>query len=107
MSAPTKPTKKSEKKKRFQRATEKQYRWVKFTHELFGDEAFELPAMSQLNLGLIESLNNGDMGQLARWLSDVNVDEDMIDAIRSLDQEEFSDFQKSWAEGIDIPKSSD
>lgn len=105
MSAPTKPTTKADKKKRFQRTTEKQYRWVSFTHELFGDEQFELPAMSQLNLGLIESLNNGDMGQLAKWLKDLHVDDDMVDAIRSLDQEEFSEFQKDWAEGVSIPKS--
>lgn len=107
MSAPTKATTAREKKKRFQRATTKRYRWVTFTQELFGDEVFELPAIGQMSNGLINQLNQGNFSGFYAWLKDLNVDEDAVEAIQSLDSDEFMEFQKDWSDGVDLPKSSD
>lgn len=105
MAASTKPQSKREKSKRFERVNRKQYRWVQFTHELFGDEQFELPALGQMSNGVVERLNVGDFAPFYAWLEEAGADPDALAAMRTLDRDEFTAFQKDWGDGISIPKS--
>lgn len=106
MAAQTKPTSTREKRKRYQRVTEKHYTWTKFTvPELFGDEPFELPRLSHMSNGVIEHLNQGDFAPFYAWLTEVGADPEALGAMRTLDAEDFTTFQKSWGDGVDIPKS--
>lgn len=94
------------KKRKFQRKTTKQYRMVQFETDLF-DGQFVLPDQQHMNLGLVEALNSGRIDKLVVWLKEAGVnDEDMLDAIRSIDQEEMEGFMESWAKGslADLPK---
>lgn len=86
------------KKRKNSRKTAKQYRMVTFTNDLFDDD-FTFPDFAQLSIGTIEALNNGDIGKVCAWLVDAKVDEDAIDAFRTLTQEELSDFIDDWSKG--------
>lgn len=105
MAATSKATSARAKAKKFQRATEKRYRWVQFTHSLFGEDVFELPALGQMSNGVVERLNVGDFAPFYKWLADAGVEGDALDAMRTLDQEEFQAFQEDWQDGVTVPKS--
>lgn len=106
MAAQTKPTTSREKRKRYQRVTAKQYRWTQFTvPELFGDDPFELPRLSHMSNGVVDRLNQGDFAPFYEWLESAHVDAEALEAMRTLDADEFTEFQKHWADGVDIPKS--
>lgn len=106
MAAPTKPTTTREKRKKFQRINEKRYRWTTFTvPELFGDEPFELPRLSHMANGVVDRLNQGDFAPFYDWLQSAGVDPEALEAMRTLDADEFTAFQQQWADGVDIPKS--
>ncbi|ALE05509.1 hypothetical protein AL755_08495 [Arthrobacter sp. ERGS1:01] len=87
------------------RKTTKLYRMVTFTNELFTDD-FTFPDFGQLSIGTIEALNNGDVGKVCAWLKEANVDDDSIDAFRTLSQDELQDFIGDWTDGnlADLPK---
>lgn len=80
------------------RKTAKLYRMVNFSHDLFEDD-FTFPDFAQLSIGTIEALNGGDVGKVCAWLTEAGVDDDAIDAFRTLTQEELNGFIDSWNAG--------
>lgn len=92
-------------KRKNSRKTAKLYRMVKFSNDLFEDD-FTFPDFAHLSLGTIEALNDGDVGKVCAWLKEAGVDEDAIDAFRTLEQGELNDFIAGWKAGnlADLPK---
>lgn len=98
------------KTRKFERKQKKQYKMVTFESEIFEGE-FKLPALENMPNGVPRSLGaNGDVaGKLPAWLADAGVEEEAIEAIATLDSEEFSTFMEEWGKGseITLPKSKD
>jgi hypothetical protein len=89
-------------KKKFARKAEKQYQWVTFTSELFEDE-FVFPDQKHFDVDTVDALNSGDVGQIKRWLAAAGAEEDAVDAVGTLDTEEFKEFVKAWGKASKVP----
>lgn len=95
--------------KKFVRKTEKQIAMVSFTlPEIYGDAEFVLPDTDQMPIRAQRMIRRNDANGLIEFLQDAGIDAETIDAIDSLDTEEFLELAKAWGEasGIDLPKSS-
>lgn len=90
------------------RKSPKRYRMVRFESDLFEDD-FTFPDFEQLSIGTIEALNKGDVGKVCAWLTEAGVEEDSIEAFRTLSSDELEGFIADWSKGAlaDLPKSSD
>ena len=98
----------AKKTKKFVRKNEKKLEMVSFTlPEIYGDAEFVLPDTDQLPIRAQRMIRRNDANGLIEFLQDAGVDSETIDAIDSLDTEEFVDLSKAWGEasGIDLPKS--
>ena len=96
--------------KKFVRMTEKKIEMVSFTlPEIYGDAEFVLPDTDQMPIRAQRMIRRNDANGLIEFLQDAGVDAETIDAIDSLDSEEFLELSKAWGEasGIDLPKSLD
>lgn len=84
------------------RKTAKTIPVVKFSSEMFDGE-FELPSWDCMPLGMVESLNLGDLGALFRWIIDSGGDPDSVAAMRGLTKAEWATFRGEWgaASGVD------
>lgn len=98
----------AKKTKKFVRKNEKKLEMVSFTlPEIYGDAEFVLPDTDQLPIRAQRMIRRNDANGLIEFLQDAGVDAETIDAIDSLDTEEFVELSKAWGEasGIDLPKS--
>lgn len=80
------------------RKHEKKYTFSTFETDIFEGE-FKLPVMRQMPHTYALALNNGDFTALYSWLDEVGVPAEDIEAIKSLDSEEFEKFSKAWNNG--------
>lgn len=90
-------TKTNANRKRVRKA-EKQYTYSTFESEFFEGD-FKLPATSQIPLNIGIRVRNGDVTALFDWLAETGVSSEDIDAIMSLDGEEFKKFNEEWDNG--------
>lgn len=81
------------------RKAEKHYTYSTFESEFFEGE-FKLPATSQLPLNIGIRVRNGEVTALFDWLAETGVSSEDIDAIMSLDGEEFKKFNEEWDNGV-------
>lgn len=81
------------------RKAEKHYTYSTFESEFFEGE-FKLPATSQLPINIGIRVRNGDVNALFDWLAETGVSSEDIDAIMSLDGEEFKKFNNEWDNGV-------
>lgn len=91
-------TTKAKTKKRVRKA-EKHYTYSTFESEFFEGE-FKLPAASQIPINIGIRVRNGDVNALFDWLAETGVSSEDIDAIMSLDGEEFKKFNNEWDNGV-------
>jgi hypothetical protein len=96
------------KTRKINRKTAKQYRMVKVASDLF-DAELVLPDFAQIPMGVPAKMTKGDLGAMFDWLRAAGVDGETIEAVESLDGEEFDAFSTDWGKGssVDLPKSSD
>lgn len=80
------------------RKYEKKYTFATFETDIFEGE-FKLPVMRQMPHTYAIALNKGDVGALYSWLEEAGVPAEDIEAIKSLDSEEFEEFSKAWNNG--------
>ena len=80
------------------RKYEKQYTYNTFESSIFEGE-FKLPSMRQIPQTYALDLRTGDFNALYRWLEEVGVPTEDIDAIKSLDSEEIETFFEEWNSG--------
>lgn len=80
------------------RKYEKKYTFSTFESSIFEGE-FKLPSMRQIPQTYALDLRNGDFSALYRWLEEVGVPAEDIDAIKSLDSEEIETFFEEWNSG--------
>lgn len=98
----------TKKKNKFVRKNKKQYKMVTFESTFFEGE-FELPALEQMPNHIPRDLAKGGLeGKLPAWLEAAEVEEEAIEAIGTLDSEEFGEFMEEWgkASEVTVPKSS-
>lgn len=81
------------------RKAEKHYTYSTFESEFFEGE-FKLPATSQIPISIGIRVRNGDVNALFGWLAETGVSSEDIDAIMSLDGEEFKKFNNEWDNGV-------
>lgn len=96
----------TEKKKKFNRKSERRYEWVTFQTPIY-EEEFTFPALKHMTQKLGIAIENGQMSAFEKWLQDAGADQDAIDAFLALDGEEAKDFMEAWGEGqlANAPKS--
>lgn len=80
------------------RKHEKKYTFSTFETDIFEGE-FKLPVMRQMPHNYAIALNAGNIEALYLWLEEAGVPSEDIDAIKSLDSEEFEEFSKAWNSG--------
>ena len=80
------------------RKYEKKYTFSTFETDIFEGE-FKLPVMRQMPQTYALDLRTGDFNALYRWLEEVGVPVEDIDAIKSLDSEEIETFFEEWDNG--------
>lgn len=80
------------------RKYEKKYTFNTFESSIFEGE-FKLPSMRQIPQAYALDLRSGDFSALYRWLDEVGVPAEDIDAIKSLDSEEIETFFEEWNNG--------
>ena len=85
----------SKTKTKYARKAPKAPKLVAFEPSLFEGE-FQLPNMDTMPLGTVADLNDGDISALFGWLVENGADEAAVDAIRTLDREEFRVFRSEW-----------
>lgn len=85
-------------KKRIRKAA-KLYTFATFETEIFEGE-FSLPLLKQMPIGTAARFSKGDFAALTDWLDDAGVPAEDIDAIQSLDNEEFELFVEAWNSGV-------
>jgi hypothetical protein len=95
-------------KRKINRKNAKQYRMVNVKSDIF-DVELTLPDFAQIPMGVPAKLTKGDLGAMFDWLNAAGVDQETIEAVESLDGEEFQDFTEDWGKGsaVALPKSSD
>lgn len=76
----------------------KKYTYSTFETDIFEGE-FKLPVMRQMPHNYAIALNAGDIEALYLWLEEAGVPAEDIEAIKSLDSEEFEEFSKAWNSG--------
>ena len=76
----------------------KKYPYSTFETEIFEGE-FKLPVMRQMPHNYAIALNAGNIEALYLWLEEAGVPAEDIEAIKSLDSEEFEEFSKAWNSG--------
>lgn len=82
---------------------------VEFESSLF-EGVFKLPDLTNVPVGVVVKLQDGDIGALTDWIADTpNVDPAAVEAILSLSARELRDFQEEWgnASAVELPKSQD
>lgn len=94
----TRAARNAAKAKKRVRKYEKKYTYSTFESSIFEGE-FKLPVMRQMPHTYAIALNNGDVGALYSWLEEAGVPAEDIEAIKSLDSEEFEEFSKTWNNG--------
>lgn len=80
------------------RKYEKKYTYSTFESSIFEGE-FKLPSMRQIPQTYALDLRGGDFSALYRWLEEVGVPTEDIEAIKSLDSEEIETFFEEWNSG--------
>ena len=97
----------SKTKTKYARKAPKTPKLVAFEPSLFEGE-FRLPSMDTMPLGTVADLNEGDISALFGWLVENGADEAAVDAIRTLDREEFRAFRSEWgaASAVDPTEST-
>ena len=97
----------SKTKTKYARKAPKAPRLVAFEPSLFEGE-FRLPSMDTMPLGTVADLNEGDISALFEWLVENGAAEAAVDAIRTLDREEFRAFRAEWgaASAVDPTEST-
>lgn len=76
----------------------KKYTYSTFETDIFEGE-FKLPVMRQMPHNYAIALNAGNIEALYLWLEEAGVPAEDIEAIKSLDSEEFEEFSKAWNNG--------
>lgn len=76
----------------------KKYTFSTFETDIFEGE-FKLPIMRQMPHNYAIALNAGNIEAIYLWLEEVGVPAEDIDAIKSLDSEEFEEFSQAWNNG--------
>lgn len=76
----------------------KKYTYSTFETDIFEGE-FKLPVMRQMPHNYAIALNAGNVEALYLWLEEAGVPAEDIEAIKSLDSEEFEEFSKAWNSG--------
>lgn len=76
----------------------KKYTYSTFETDIFEGE-FKLPVMRQMPHNYAIALNAGNIESLYLWLEEAGVPAEDIEAIKSLDSEEFEEFSKAWNSG--------
>lgn len=87
------------------RKGKKQYTQVTFAFADFEGE-FTLPKISNIPIGVLSGLDEGEMTKFAEFLDDYAPG--TSEAFLDLDSDELGDFMKAWSEagGDNTPKSS-
>lgn len=80
------------------RKYEKQYTYSTFETDIFEGE-FKLPVMRQMPHNYAIALNAGNIEAIYLWLEEAGVPAEDIEAIKSLDSEEFEEFSQAWNNG--------
>lgn len=80
------------------RKNAKKYTFSTFESDIFEGE-FKLPLVKQMPLSFATRFRNGDIIALFEWLESVGVSREDIEAIESLDAEEFKAFSETWENG--------
>lgn len=94
----TRAARNAAKAKKRVRKHEKKYTYSTFESSIFEGE-FKLPVMRQMPHTYALALNNGDFSALYSWLEEAGISAEDIDAIKSLDSEEFETFSQEWNSG--------
>ena len=76
----------------------KKYTYSTFETDIFEGE-FKFPVMRQMPHNYAIALNAGNIEVLYLWLEEAGVPAEDIEAIKSLDSEEFEEFSKAWNSG--------
>lgn len=76
----------------------KKYTFSTFETDIFEGE-FKLPVMRQMPHNYALALNAGNIEAIYLWLEEAGVPAEDIEAIKSLDSEEFEEFSKAWNSG--------
>lgn len=76
----------------------KKYTYSTFETDIF-EGVFKLPVMRQMPHNYAIALNAGNIEALYLWLEEAGVPAEDIEAIKSLDSEEFEEFSKVWNSG--------
>lgn len=76
----------------------KKYTYSTFETDIFEGE-FKLPVMRQMPHNYAIALNAGNIEALYLWLEEAGVPAEDIEAIKSLDSEEFEEFSQAWNNG--------
>ncbi|MDO4919947.1 hypothetical protein [Kocuria sp.] len=93
------------KKRKHVRKSEKQLTMVDFETPIF-DGTFTLPSPKHMPIGVAAAVQKGDVSEIFAWLEKAGVDEEDLDAFRSLEGEEVQDFMTAWTDGeTSVPKS--
>ena len=80
------------------RKYDKKYTFSTFETDIFEGE-FKLPVMRQMPHNYAIALNAGNIEAIYLWLEEAGVPAEDIEAIKSLDSEEFEEFSKAWNNG--------
>lgn len=80
------------------RKYEKKYTYSTFESSIFEGE-FKLPSLRQIPQTYAIDLRAGDFNAVYRWLEEVGVPTEDIEAIKSLDSEEIETFFEEWNSG--------
>ena len=76
----------------------KKYTFATFETDIFEGE-FKLPVMRQMPHNYAIALNAGNIEAIYLWLEEAGVPDEDIEAIKSLDSEEFEEFSQAWNNG--------
>lgn len=76
----------------------KKYTYSTFETDIFEGE-FKLPVMRQMPHNYAIALNAGNIEAIYLWLEEAGVPAEDIEAIKSLDSEEFEEFSQAWNNG--------
>lgn len=96
--AATRAARNASKAKKRVRKYVKRYTYYTFETDIFEGE-FKLPVMRQMPHNYALALNAGNIEALYLWLEEAGVPDEDIEAIKSLDSEEFEEFSKAWNSG--------